>query len=221
MPLPLTPEATRQLKFYLDGLGYSFEIAKVCARRLRETVDALAAVKDADAATNEQAASALLDAWALVDMCHRVRELIQQTPGFKVNTPAVQLFLRATEAVVTLRNHVQHFRSGIPSLPPQVFPLWGTLGWVSTTNPDRAYLLVTGNINEGVESYSLTYDQHESCFVSKLMLSAEKTSIDLELVSSELVKAKEAVITWIKSDSRLNLDPNGVPLIMTLQILKP
>jgi len=58
-----------------------------------------------------------LDAWALIDVCHHIRQLIFQISGLRHKTAALQIFVRATEQIDVLRHHVQHLASGIQSIP--------------------------------------------------------------------------------------------------------
>jgi len=60
---------------------------------------------------------AILDAWPLIDVCHRIRQLILHIFGLRHKTAALQIFVRATEQIDVLRHHVQHLASGIQSIP--------------------------------------------------------------------------------------------------------
>src|ERR1051325_9278294 len=109
----VTAEEIKKLVFYLDGLRYSFQMARLVVERLEETLEEIARLHSKDEYTENQITSSLLDAWTLIDICHRVRELIQQTPGLPQKLPDIQIFLRVTEPIETLRHYVQHLRSGI------------------------------------------------------------------------------------------------------------
>jgi hypothetical protein len=110
----MTPEEIKKLVFYLDGLRYSFQMASLVSRRIRETLDEIAS-NYPDNYTEEQITSGLLDAWTLVDICHRVRELVQQTPKLSQNQPGIQIFLRGTGQVENLRHYVQHLSYFLPT----------------------------------------------------------------------------------------------------------
>jgi len=51
---------------------------------------------------------AILDAWPLIDVCHRIRQLILHIFGLRHKTAALQIFVRALEQIDGLRYHVQH-----------------------------------------------------------------------------------------------------------------
>src|SRR5438132_13426895 len=109
----MTPEEIRRAALYLDGLRYSLSMADIAVSRLQPTLDEIARLHDAKQDAETQVSSALLDAWSLVDMCHRARELVQSTPTLPHRLPGIQVFLRATSQIEDLRNYVQHFRSRI------------------------------------------------------------------------------------------------------------
>ena|SRR6266550_7760874 len=85
------PARIRDLFFYIDGLRYSFEMAKLALSRLRETLEEIASKHDNQKGFKAEEISAFLDAWVVVDMCHRVRELVQQTPGLSQKEPQIQI----------------------------------------------------------------------------------------------------------------------------------
>lgn len=93
MPTYMRPSAAtpaqqlRRTVFYLDGLRYCFAMADVAAQRLRGTLDEVVLRHSAHEDYEKEVASALLDAWSLVDVCHRARELVQQTPGLSPRRP--------------------------------------------------------------------------------------------------------------------------------------
>jgi len=125
-PMPI---GIRNLIFYIDGLRYSWEIADIALIRLKETLNAIAAKHDNRENFRKEEVSAFLDAWVIVDMCHRVRGIIQQIQGLPKKSPEIQVFLRQTAEIEDLRNHFQHFRSGIHKIPDTTYPLWGSLSW--------------------------------------------------------------------------------------------
>src|SRR5207245_381602 len=106
--------------------------------------------------------AAFLDAWVIVDMCHRTREIIQQIPKLPQKAYEIQIFLKSTIEIEKLRNHVQHFRNGIHTIPDKTYPLWGSLSWHPTqgvkANVQRCYLIVAGNLVPGVEAPSCSLD---------------------------------------------------------------
>lgn len=209
----MTPEALRRKVFYIDGLRYSFAMADVSARRLQEALDSIARRQAASDYSEHDVAAALLDAWTLVDMCHRVRELIQQTPGLSKREPAVQVFLRTTSQVEDLRHYVQHFRSGIATLPQPSTPLWGSLSWVSTDDETACYTIVTGNVVTGVAASTCSYDTHHHGFANRMMLFAEKDAVDLISLSEKLKDLKAFLLEWIDKQPSFKRAEGKTPIL--------
>src|SRR4030095_5194899 len=137
------PDEVRKTVLYLDGIRYSVDMAALAARRLRTTLDEVAVRQASTQQAEDQVVAALLDAWALIDMCHRARELVQKLPQ---KLPGLQVFLRSTSHVEWLRHYVQHFHTGIPKIPSSWTPLWGALSWVPTHEPSTCYTIFTGNL---------------------------------------------------------------------------
>ncbi|HSY09739.1 MAG TPA: hypothetical protein VK840_02380, partial [Candidatus Dormibacteraeota bacterium] len=161
----MTEAELKKLVFYLDGLRYSFQMANLVSRRIRETLDEIAQ-NHPDKYTEDQITSGLLDAWTLIDICHRVRELVQQTPKLSQNLTGIQIFLRGTAQIENLRHYVQHLRSGIPNIPVQSNPLWGVLSWTPTDNKTVCYTIFSGNLVGGVYGNTPTLDTHNLQFTA-------------------------------------------------------
>lgn len=176
-------EEAKTLVFYLDGLRYSFQMANLVSHRFRKTLDDIAKFHAKNEYTEEQITSCLLDAWTLVDICHRVRELVQQTPGLSQKLPEIQIFLRGTEQIKNLRHYVQHFRSGIPDIPIQSNPIWGILSWTPTNDKTVSYTIFSGNLVGGVSGNSLSFDIHKFQFTAEIKLLADGIEIDLNSIS--------------------------------------
>jgi hypothetical protein len=193
----MTEVERKKLVFYLDGLRYSFQMANLATARLREMIDEIAQCYSKDEYTENQITSCLLDAWMFVDICHRVRELVQQVPGLSQKIPGIQIFLRGTEHIENLRNYVQHFRSGIPNIPLQSNPLWGVLSWTPTNDKTVCYTIFSGNLMPGVSGYSLPLDTHSSKFVDSVKLVANGIEIDFGIISEQLDRIKKCISEWL------------------------
>jgi len=188
----MTEAERKKLVFYLDGLRYSFQMANLVSRRLRETLDEIAR-NHPDKYTEEQVTSALLDAWTLVDICHRIRELVQQTPRLSKNLAGIQIFLRGTEQTENLRHYVQHLRSGIPNIPVQSSPLWGVLSWTPTGSKTVCYTIFSGNLVGGVYGNTLTLETNNFKFTAEMRLLANGIEIDLNSILEQLKKVKTCI----------------------------
>lgn len=215
----MNSETLRRTIFCLDGLRYSFAMTEVSANRLTGTLDAVARQQEQSVHSEQAVASALLDAWTIVDMCHRVRELIQQLPGLSQRTPRVQVFLRATSPVEQLRHYVQHLRGEIAKAPSLASPLWGTLSWVPSHDQITCYTMFTGNIIPGVASQTCTYDTYQHSFAHRLVLIAEDITIELPSVVERLTELRTFVLDWIDKHPRFKR-AEGKTLIWKFQVKK-
>jgi len=162
------------------------------SRRIRETLDEIAR-NYPDNYTEEQITSGLLDAWTMIDICHRVRELVQQTPRLSQNLAGIQIFLRGTEQIENLRHYVQHLRRGIPNIPVQSNPLWGVLSWTPTDSKTVCYTIFSGNLVGGVYGNTLTLDTHNLQFTAEMKLLANGIEIDLNSILEHLKKVKTCI----------------------------
>jgi hypothetical protein len=169
----------RETGFYLDALRMSLAIARVAHGRLIASLASIEPIYVDTGSYDESIASAFSDAWTLVDQLHRSREIIQQCRVISKRHTATQMFLRSTSRVEDLRNHVQHFRSGISRLPAISSPIFGCLAWVSEVEPKRCYAIWSGSLLAGVQTHGCTYDQVEQKFVQRLLLVAGNQDLDL------------------------------------------
>jgi len=189
------PDEVRKTVLYLDGIRYSVDMAELAARRLRTTLDEVAVRHASTQQAEDQVVTALLDAWALIDMCHRARELAQKVSQ---KLPGVQVFLRSTSHVERLRHYVQHFHTRIPKIPSSWTPLWGALSWVPTHEPSTCYTIFTGNLLDGLQAPSIAYDTHELRFASQIVLYVGPDQADLPSIATQMCKLRDCLLSWIE-----------------------
>jgi hypothetical protein len=201
----MMPYDSRKLAFYLDGLRYSFAMAAIATKRLRSTLDEVALRHAADQEAEEYVSSALLDAWSVIDMCYRTRELVQRMPALSQKLPFVQAFLRCTGQIEDLRHYVQHFRSGIPDIPRSWTPLWGALTWIPSFEPATCYTIVSGNLIDGVEAPFISYDTHNLRFTGEIVLYAGKDTADIIAVSAHMNTLENSLRDWMKHQPNITL----------------
>jgi len=109
---------------FFDGIRYSIEMAALAYARLQQSLYSLTL-----SCTNSSSdlpidfTSAMLDAWSIVDSVHRLRILINKTPGMKKQAPGFQIFDRGT--------------APIKDLVGQNIPVWGTLSWFTILDPEH------------------------------------------------------------------------------------
>jgi len=194
----ISGERRRHFILYFDGLRYSFKMLKLVSARMTATLSEVVKCREKGQSTEEPITSALLDAWTIVDMTHRIRELLQQMPGLSLKRPEVQIYLRATSRAEELRHHVQHFRSGIPSLPSDSAPLWGSLSWVLPSDPTTCYTLLTGNFLDGTASHNITYDLHRGMYVCSVYLHAGALTVSLMELSDAGNALRQAILDGLR-----------------------
>ena len=216
----MTGVELKKLVFYLDGLRYSFQMANLVSRRLRETLDEIAR-NHPDKYTEEEVTSGLLDAWTLIDICHRIRKLVQGMPRLSRKLPDIQIFLRETEQIENLRHYVQHLNSGIPKIPLESNPLWGVLSWTPTNDNMTCFSIFSGNLVGGVTGHSLTFDVHNCKFVSKLKLLVNGIETDLVSVSEQLIKLKICISEWLTELEQPKIEQmKGKTIVLSYQYRK-
>jgi len=68
--------------FFIEGIRFSIETADLAYRRLRDTLIVLGTQETADP-DSPSTASAMLDAWSIIDSLHRLRGLMRNMPGIE------------------------------------------------------------------------------------------------------------------------------------------
>ena len=102
-------------------------MARIVYDRLRTTLSGIDTT-EADEPSFDTTASAMLDAWAIVDSAYRMRDLVDGLPGLPKCAWTEEL-RRLTADVDDLRNRVQHQRGEISELAMTSGQLWGFLSW--------------------------------------------------------------------------------------------
>ena len=175
----------RKFAFFVDALRYSFNMARLQTEEIERALEIIES-KIKEGITEDIVFPVIMNSWGVVDSGHRIRELIQQVPGLKKNSPEVQIFLRATEKVKELRDYVQHLRTGIDALPEKTTPLWGVISWVSKKSDDTCFTFMSGTAYPDVSVYSCSYDTWNKKFAHKNILSVNDITVDLEDVSKRI-----------------------------------
>jgi len=195
-PLRLVPDSLdRRSVLYLDGIRYCLHIFDISQTRLVNALKMLSSDPDATAQASEHIASAVSDAWTMIDSAHRLRELLSQAPGLKKNEPALQIFLRRTQDIEDLRHFYQHFRNEIDSFASTGMPLWGTLSWIHTdveTGENTNFTIVPGTFFSGASVYSCTIDTMEMKYIQRAAFYAGSAMVDLAVLSEQV----EQFVTW-------------------------
>jgi hypothetical protein len=150
----LPPELNAKQRLFFDGIRYSIETADLAYSRLRETLLQISGNSGngvSPGVSNQRAfAAAVQDAWSIVDSLNRLRNLLNEVPNVKKNTPPLRIFRQKTEVVRDLRNGVQHLEGTLQDLAKANLPVWGSLAWVTRQEPNSnsvlSCVLVAGTI---------------------------------------------------------------------------
>ena len=118
-------DLARRQELFLDAAELSFAFIKLTYDRLVGTLGGqnpeLKAVDPPDAA--------VLDAWVIVDLAERLREVLERTPGLKENETLSRFSKYLRDSVKALRDHVQHLEEKAAGIAPTGFPIWGSISW--------------------------------------------------------------------------------------------
>ncbi len=120
------PDYSRRQVLILDGIRYAAEMAHIAYERLRATLNDISS--SAKEHLVRDTATALLDAWSIIDSAHRCRDLVENLPGLP-NSPWRRLLLERTEDAAELRDCVQHQLGEISGLITGGGQVWGYISW--------------------------------------------------------------------------------------------
>jgi hypothetical protein len=124
----------RRQVLFLDGIGYSIDMAAIGYQRLQTFLHEHT-LADPEQRSHVRYALIVMDAWSIIDTVNRLRALARGTPGLK-HGPAYESFRRSVSHVETLRDAVQHLYGEVEKLQDNGRPLWGSLSWVYSASPD-------------------------------------------------------------------------------------
>ena len=220
-PLRRVPvELDRRTVLYFDGIRYCFHIFDLTCARLTESLRTLSSGDQASALLADRIAAAIADAWTLIDVTHRLRELLSQAPRLKKSSPELQVFLRCTEAVEGLRHFYQHFRTGIDQFAVAGAPLWGSLSWVHTdsiSGENSCYVAMPGTFFQGVAVPSCTIDTLQNKYIERIAFFAGSAKIDLAELSDRVLQLCIWYTDWYTSTISGN-DVHAAELHMAMKV---
>ena len=198
----------RNFIFYLDGLKHSLEMLYLIFSRLEKNLANIVSCYEKQDNGGKLSVGALLDAWSFIDVVHRIRELIQQTPQMSKRASAIQIFLRSTSQIEDLRHYIQHLRTAIPKLPIESNPLWGSLSWVPPNDQTKCYSIFPGSsfvVGTGkISASSCVYDQVEKRFIQDLILEAFGKVVDLKKVYTYICELESYIEEWVKNNTTIS-----------------
>jgi len=144
------PKALQRLLF-IDGIHYSILMIRLAYGRLQSELLALSrdydnkSLKGVQALSEEERTayivSAMSNAWNIIDLMHKLIQLLSKTPNLKQNRPELQLFYRRTKRIEQFRNSIQHLNEEITNYVKDKVPSWGTLNWVAKLDESTDFVL--------------------------------------------------------------------------------
>lgn len=201
-PLRRVPiELDRKTVLFLDGIRYCFHIFDLTSIRITESHRSLSCEQASDLLAN-RIATAIADAWTLIDVTHRLRKLLSQAPRLKKNSPDLQVFLRSTEAVEGLRHFYQHFRTEIDRFVSVGAQIWGAFSWIHTdpaSGENSLYIAAPGTFFKGAGVPSCTIDTYQNKYVERVGLFAGAAKIDLAELSDRILQLCIWYTDWYAS----------------------
>ena len=126
-PLRVLPtDLSRRQVLYFDGIRYAAEMINLSYNRLFSQLMEIGAT-DREVTTLD-IATAMLDAWSIVDSTNRFRDLVKRTPGLHRKSWK-HILLADTSEVDAMRNGIQHIEGNISDLADNGHQVWGYLRW--------------------------------------------------------------------------------------------
>lgn len=110
----------------LDGIRYSADMAGIAHDRLWRKLCEID--RNEDNASSADIAEAMLDAWSIIDACHRLNDLISELPGLK-HEPWLRLLQERMKIACKFRDMWQHHASEVTNTVAQRGQAWGSLAW--------------------------------------------------------------------------------------------
>lgn len=208
----MTDQRRRQIVFCFDTLSLCFGMAQICSSRLRRSLEDIE-VKLRDGCDYEDLLdSAFLDAWSIVDLCHRIRRVIKSTPGVKQSESWLQSFVRWSAEIEETRNYVQHLDSGLPQLPKKWTPIMGTLSWASFLDPLSCWTTMLGSLEDGITNNSVSFDTVKGEFSHEVELTVGNRRLPLMAICDRIAKLREHLADWVKQQPNWTSSKRRTPL---------
>lgn len=136
---------TREL--FTDAIRYSILMITNSYHSLKELLLRISEMEKPD---KDIIASILVCAWSIIDCTHRLRIILQSTPGVSQKLPAVSNFLNNVEKVSDFRHFIQHANTAteVKALINNERPFWGYLCWMKFIDKlhANAYSLKPGTL---------------------------------------------------------------------------
>lgn len=86
---------------------------------------------------------AMIDVWNIIDSSHRLRCILEKTPGLKKNLAWFQLTIRKLKELEEIRHFIQHYDREIDKLNLNIKPLLGHISWCQYKNETQFIVRVS------------------------------------------------------------------------------
>lgn len=138
-------------RIFFDGIRYGIQMIGLSYSRLEKMLAAPPAPDNNQ--TKEESTylftAAYLDAWSIVDSCHRIKPLIEKFTHIQ-NHPDVQKLLNELSAVRNARDNVQHIYVKYQGFAKEKSPTWGSITWITVDKMQplefRSHTLTAGTV---------------------------------------------------------------------------
>lgn len=129
-------------RIFIEAIVHSINIIDVSYHRLAKLL-----IDDSDNLATELP---MIEVWNIIDSCHRLRCIIEKTPGIKKRESWFQITVRKLKGTEDIRHFIQHYDREIDNLIDQVKPLLGHLTWFHNLNENefKVGLIVPGAIRK-------------------------------------------------------------------------
>jgi len=162
-------------------------------------------------------AAAFASCWGFIDVLHRLRELAQVIPGLGHKAQELKRFLGRTKLAEPYRHYIQHLRRELVKSEPNPFPVWGSLTWVDSQDPNLTHTVMLG-ANLGNTGYSgAVFDTVERRWVSRVCLGVGTDSFNFDPIFEEAMIFEKFVVPWMLAHDADTLTVLREPPIISIR----
>jgi len=168
--------------------------------------------------SNENLIAALSSCWSIIDSVHRIREISQAIPGLSKKNNDLKIFLASTKKAEDFRHYFQHLRSELSKIPPNGFPVFGSLSWIDNEDITKCHTILLGAKVGKQSHYSCPFDTRNNRWATKVCLSINKTSFLFDPVFAVSKNFHKKIMSWIKDTFDKEIKVKTKIPILTSQI---
>lgn len=185
----LTTVDLRKIRCW-DGLHYSFQLLRHYYLGLWETCCKIST-------DNSQVIPALAACWGFIDALHRIREIAYSIPSLSSKHKEMRAFFSASSLAEEYRHYIQHLRGELAKVPPNSFPVWGSLSWVDAMYPEKSHIAVFGASIDGTQYSGCVYDRKEKKWVSNVCLGVGNKSFNFDTIFFSALQFERFILPFL------------------------